>query len=143
MLPAVSIMYWEFRMILHQSHLVKKGTKFGIEHHRFIPVNWKSAVYVPSEDKYFLYDDSKVYFRTPIYGRKAVSGWEMNNKTGFIFFNDGTCLDKSLSDKESESFCIYTETIGIIRLAFPLLPSPQYFLQDGNRLFSGFSYLYK
>lgn len=100
-------------------------------------------MYVPSEDKYFLYDDSKVYFRTPIYGRKVVSGWEMNNKTGFIFFNDGTCLDKSLSDKESESFCTYTETTGIIRLAFPLLPSPQYFLQDGNRLFSGFSYLYK
>ncbi|MGP1602281.1 hypothetical protein [Treponema sp.] len=100
-------------------------------------------VYVPSGDKYFLYDDSKVYFRTPVYGRKVVSAWEINNKTRFIFFYDGTYLDKSFFDEENKALSAYIEDSGIIRLKSPFLPSPQYFLQDGNRLFSGFSYLYK
>ncbi|EPF27351.1 hypothetical protein HMPREF1221_00156 [Treponema socranskii subsp. paredis ATCC 35535] len=130
------IIYSEFREPENFIYISETGRIFTISDSNRI------LVYVPSGDEYFLYDDSKVYFRTPIYGRKVVSAWEMNNKTRFIFFNDGTCLDKNFSDEENKTLSAYTEDSGIIRLAFPLLPSPQYFLQDGNRLFSGFSYLY-
>ena len=128
--------YSEFREPENFIYIPETGRIFTVNDSNRI------LVYVPSADKYFLYDDSKVYFRTPVYGRKVVSGWEMNNKTMFIFFNDGTYFDKNFSDEENKTLSTYTEDSGIIRLEFPLLPSPQYFLQDGNRLFSGFSYLY-